>query len=635
MSYSGNTIPIGGANPQPVQATLTGVFSPLTVTLFDGTIENISPSTFSVQLLSSSGGGANLNDLDFTVFSATATPAVSSVPEANASVLLATCILAIAFTTRRAYLSRIRNLLRPATLARFASGILCVLLVQVTLFGATATVHLNANATPATGVATGTSATITGDGYPTGVTAAEVNVAFATTCGATPAATTIATKLQHIVSTINVVQFQVPSTLTAGTYFVSVSGSVGTTTFASNNCSSIGVTKNSTALAACVPTSSLGVSAPVNPGPVTAYVPNGAWCCGSTGIQVVQLEAGGGPAISPVSIPTSANVNSCTANPNTNVAVCVDNGTGVYVINGSSLTATLKSGANGFAGFSGGSCENCGVAMNALNNTAIIGMGLAGSPSSSGIQFLNLNTNTFGPAVPTSREISEDIAIDPTRGYILSPNEGSNYDILQFNPSNAVTEFTHTVVRGGELDSAAEDCSTGIALASIEFTNNVYLTDLTQAIFTPGSPGSWSAPENTITLTTAYGFSAGTSGISVAPGTTHLGVITGEFGGSSFTVLQLPVTSGSGTPALVDYANAFIPGFSAGYDPHTVTAYTSPNTGKAFGVFADWSTGTPARLAIVDLAAILAAPRLADGHSVNQTVFNVLTSGAITFVNTH
>ncbi len=33
---------------------------------------------------------------------------------------------------------------------------------------------------------------------------------------------------------------------------------------------------------------------------------------------------------------------------------------------------------------------------------------------------------------------------------------------------------------------AAEDCTTGIALAADEFTDNIYITDLTQATFTAG-----------------------------------------------------------------------------------------------------------------------------------------------------
>ena len=28
--------------------------------------------------------------------------------------------------------------------------------------------------------------------------------------------------------------------------------------------------------------------------------------------------------------------------------------------------------------------------------------------------------------------------------------------------------------------------------------------------------------------------------------------------------------------------------FSAGFDPHTITVYTSPNTGRAVGLYSDW-----------------------------------------------
>jgi len=118
-------------------------------------------------------------------------------------------------------------------------------------------------------------------------------------------------------------------------------------------------------------------------------------------------------------------------------------------------------------------------------------------------------------------------------------------------------------------------------------------------------------------------YAAGTCGISTAPGTNHLGVVTGEFGGSSFSALKLPSTSGSGTPTLADYAYvAAMPnapdgsGFQAGADPHTVTAYTSPNSGLSYAVFADDRSGygesvAPAYVAVVDLACVLGAPRSA------------------------
>ena len=241
-------------------------------------------------------------------------------------------------------------------------------------------------------------------------------------------------------------------------------------------------------------------------------------------------------------------------------------------------------------------------------------MGHAGG-SGTALQTLDLATETFGTPLTLAEHVSEDISIDPTRGYILSPNEASNYDIVGINSSTGAFtgEFSHPFSPSVEFDSAAEDCTTGIALSVGEFSNTVYLADLTQATFTSGSPGSWTGPETTVSIIGSY--AAGLSGVTVAPGTTHLATVTGEFGGSSFSVLQLPSTSGTGTPTIVDYAYVqCITGFSAGLDPHTVSAYTSPNDGKAYTVFAD--SPPPSLLVVADMEGILARPRMADGHTV-------------------
>jgi hypothetical protein len=214
--------------------------------------------------------------------------------------------------------------------------------------------------------------------------------------------------------------------------------------------------------------------------------------------------------------------------------------------------------------------------------------------------------------------VSEDISIDSGRNLILSPNERGNYDLLKIGTGGALTEYGNSI--GGTLDSAAEDCTTGIALSADEFTEDIFITDLTQAVFTAGTPGTWTAPGQFLNVLPAggSGYAAGTSGISTAPGTNHLAVVTGEFGGSAYAALQLPSTSGSGTPTLADYAYVnSMPNtpdgepFEAGLDPHTVTAYTSPNTNKSYAVFADNVFGFPNYLGVVDLACVLAQPRSA------------------------
>jgi hypothetical protein len=510
--------------------------------------------------------------------------------------------------------------------------------------GAT-TVGMTTATLPSTGVAGVSSVKLTANGLPN-VAAASIHIAIAPTCavGGSVAGEidTVASKVTAFpFSTVTKsISFTIPGTVAQGTYLVSISGTdTGGTPFASTGCSAMTVTTTNTTLNACLPTSSLAVALGTH---VTAYVPRGYWEGSTTGVQVVPIEGGGAPSL----ISTPHVVNSCASNPASGETICTANNTDVYRITGTTLTGTVTSGATGTASFSGGNCANCGVAINALTNTAYINMGISGSPSGGGLQALNLTTGTLGPAFKMQHLVSENISIDAGRGLVLSPGEDGNYGLVKLDAAGGlVAEYANTTIGGGtDYDSAAEDCTTGVALASSEFTSNVPMADLNQATFVAGSGGSigtWSSPHAVVPLSGS--FSAGTSGISVAPGSAHLGVVTGEFGGQAFAVMQLPTTPATGgtVPGITDYV--YVPNlpntpdgtaFSAGFDPHTITAYTSPNDGKPYALIADWATGTPTYVAVIDLQALMAAPRLAGSHTLNTGAFNLLTSGAVRYVKT-
>ncbi len=391
---------------------------------------------------------------------------------------------------------------------------------------------------------------------------------------------------------------------------------------------------------ACLPSSSLSVL--VSDTDATAYIPEGRWDGSTTGIDVVPIETksgiGTGGAASSITTPNV--VNSCSSNSTTGQTVCVANNTDVYLITGSTLNKTLTSGATGDESFSGGSCMNCGVVVDSSVNKALITVGLA---TSGGFQFLDLGaTPTFEAPIPagttacefgSQSSTSEDASIDPVRHLVLSPNEGGDYQLLNITAGTGPTTatlFNNDVT--GTLDSAGEDCTTGIALSTDEGTGNLFIADLTQAKFTggtPGTPGTWTdTASQSVNFPEFDDFSAGTCGISVAPGT-HFAIVTGEFGGNLGGVVELPATSGTGIPSFPDYVAFTVPdepdgsGFSMGFDPHTVTSYVSPNTGKAYGVLTD---GGPTYLAIIDLDGLLKAPRT--GHTVNSP----LPAGLVTFV---
>jgi hypothetical protein len=487
---------------------------------------------------------------------------------------------------------------------------------------------LTASANPPSGLAGVNDSYVTGSGFPAGaITGATVS--FSATCGGSVVGTAPVIQVA-VEGVLRRFEFLIPSTLKTGSYEVSVAGTAGTTPFntAGSSCSALSVTASSTTLAACVPTSSLAVAVSATGPNVNAFVPFGYWDGSATGIEEVPLEGSG----TAKNFATTGVVNSCAANSVTGEIVCTENSTNVDLINGSTLT-TLTSGSNTFASFSGGECENCGVGINAANNTAVIAMGYSKDSSVAGVQILNLSSNTFNTPFGLANDVSEDISIDSGRNLILSPGEGGVYDLLKIGTGNALTEYSNRI--GGTLDSAAEDCTTGIALATDEFSDSLFITDLTQATFTAGTPGTWTAPGQFLNLNDG-GYSAGTCGVSLSPGTGHLGVVTGEFGGSAYSALELPSTSGSGTPTLADYAYVSqMPNtpdgntFSAGFDPHTVTAYTSPNNSKSYAVFVDYAPGIANFLGVVDLACVLALPRTAGTHDVTSAAVTGTGAGSV------
>jgi hypothetical protein len=639
-SLDGTAIAIGGAAPQPVSATLTGSLS--TTTLVESGTPVTVDSSFDTAIITDSpvlAGG------DLAVIYVE-TAGGTSVPEPDMTLTFLIGSLMTLFIVRRKRRHHAPpQLASPARLAGIAGVIAAIAALLLPGIASAATsVKQTIATTPDTGVAGVSYVNITGSNVPLPagtILPANVTIKLAPTC--TVGATTpvsgeidaVADKVTGILGSTERFNFQLPGALAQETYYAQLVDN--TNGFAGSNCSIVAVTKTSATLNACVPTSSLGVVLGTN---VTAYVPNGRWGVTATGVVAVPIEGGG----TNTTISTPNTVNSCAGNPATGQTVCTANNNDVYLISGSPpvLNTTLTSNLSGFASFSGGSCTNCGVAVNALNNTAAIQGGLSGSPSGDGVQILNLNTNTFSAPFGTHQAVSEDISIDPGRDLILSPNEGNNYMLLSTNSSGAITgELDHTFSSGGEPDSAAEDCSTGIALASVEFTNNVYAADLSQGTFTPGTPGSWSAPSTLFTLTGVPGFDAGISGISVAQGSSHLAIVAGEFGGNTFGVLQLQPASGTGdsNPTLTDYTGATMPPtpsgtFTAGCDPHTLTAYTSPNTGKAIGLYTSYNTVScqdPSWIGMIDLAAALAAPRTPGTHTIDPS-YDLIAHGVVTYI---
>jgi len=415
----------------------------------------------------------------------------------------------------------------------------------------------------------------------------------------------------------------------------------------------------------CQPSSSLSVM--VQGTNVTSYVPKASWDHAGvplpTGVSVINIE---GSSVVPTLIATDGDtINSCGSNPITGDTVCTANNNHVWLLSGTSVKAgsPLASSASGTLHFIGGRCSNCGVAMDAFHNKAAIPLSLS-SGTNAGFQFLNLATSTFEPAfaslAPTigaQVTISAGPLIDPMHNRLLSPSDSNNYELIDITTTTTPAFFEHAVTLTGspspELDSAGADCKQNIILASVQatFPTQVFIADLTPpvAVFTPGTPGTWTAPSQVQTLTESS-LGEGGGGIAMAQGTSTLAdpltrVLTGDFGGNSLTAIKLPATSGTGAiPALSDWVTCKIPDipggaeFFTGYYPHSVTAYTSPNIGPGHAIALvannDWAqTGPgPTIVARIDLTAMLdttIVPRTALGHACSA---GILPASVVTFV---
>jgi hypothetical protein len=401
---------------------------------------------------------------------------------------------------------------------------------------------------------------------------------------------------------------------------------------------------------------------------VTAFLPNGSYSeVTSPGISVVAIE-GTGPT---VQISTPGIVNTCGGNSQTGEVVCTANDLDIYLINGlvnpPVITNTLASGASATPDeVSGGFCQTCNVAIDPLHNKAYVSVSTGTDPvPGAAFQPLDLATGTLGTPIPANAQsaTAEGILFDGLRGFVLSPNEGEqsqpnepgDYQLLNtatgqvfdlINPLGAPGAVFGTVPpdvcdEGAVFDSAAEDCTTGIALSTLEFSDQLFLIDLTRATFNTAS-STWSAPNGYFVIPEfqmylCNGNGAGTNGISIAP-RTHLGIVAGEFGGHDFAAIQLPATAGgSGTapPTLVDYAFSLLPAtpdgnpWQAGRDPHTLTTYTSPTNGRSYAIMEDdfFQDGTRTYLAIVDLNAMLDPSVSARGGASPHTVATLSVCG--------
>lgn len=417
---------------------------------------------------------------------------------------------------------------------------------------------------------------------------------------------------------------------------------------------------------------------------VTVFVPFASDNHRGKGTAEAVIESLTDPLPSPILLRTGF-TNSCAASQTTAAVVCSGLfGRSSVIHPPSRQVGGFSTGARKRIHFTGGDCTNCGVAIDD-------GLGLAVISTSNGYLPLQLSPQQRMPMISTNGEaISGQFGYDPVNHRILSPNyqvlevhhfttgpphfqiidpilrqttasDGSASPATQvfdlandqafFVNGNTCNGGSHGMLARDVLpDSGAIDTTTNIAYVTFRSRSDcigansvedIALFDLSQASFTPGTPGgTWDTPGKQIeTLSELQEkFANGLTGIAVAS-QQHLAVIAdrreGGGGTTGFGALRLPASSGSGTPAIVDWVQADLPNDPSGnpwqmsFMPNGVAAYTSPNSGRAMGVIMNEARTF---VAVVDLEALLDAARQAGtSHTVDPSL-DLVASGIVRFV---
>ncbi len=321
----------------------------------------------------------------------------------------------------------------------------------------------------------------------------------------------------------------------------------------------------------------------VNGTTVSVVVPNSTDDSLRAGGFEAAIESADGTLPSPAALHMGF-VNSCAASPSTGISVCSGLfGSSVMVRPPRNKPGAFKTGVKKRIHFTGGDCANCGV----LIDDAATGGPTAIISTSAGYLPVQLNPFLREPILSTNgAPITGNFGYDPINHRILSPgyqifnlhnfssgnrhfqiidlNGGQVFELSDnnefFDQGTCVTSEGGFSQRDALPDSGAYDVATGIGYVTFRSPSDcidenavedIGLIDLTQATF-DSTAGTWSDSAKQIqTLAEMYNLTNGITGIAIAP-TGSLAIVCDrreiKFGSSGFGALQLPSSSGSGTP---------------------------------------------------------------------------------------
>ncbi len=400
---------------------------------------------------------------------------------------------------------------------------------------------------------------------------------------------------------------------------------------------------------------------------VTAYVPLGSDSFNQPNLAQVAVENGASPLPSPA-IFTSGRANSC-ALASTGEIVCSQQDGSIDLVpaaTATTATTNVVTGATTDNNYFAGDCVGCGAMVDSTLGTMTKGLGIfATGDGFFTLDLANIANVPAGPIATTPTEpVGANFGYDAANHRILNANylitntstNASTAPLFQiidvsnpanpaaFDLTNATTFFeSNTQMCGGTgfdamlPDTSAIDENTNIAYVSFHTPalciatppNAIALFDMKQATFTPGTAGAsgtWDTAGKQVQLLSDLDLN-GVDSMSVESAG-HVAIL--GSGTQLFGALQLPSSSGTGTPAVTDWVSANMPNDPAstpwnGWSlPNGVATYLSPTSSKPMAIMLNSvrdnggnRTGVGPYLAVVDIQALLALPRESvGGHQV-------------------
>ena len=320
--------------------------------------------------------------------------------------------------------------------------------------------------------------------------------------------------------------------------------------------------------------------------------------------------------VTTIPLPSGYQPNATAVNPATSVVVVISYGSPVmYLIDAkqNTLLGNFTVPVTAFAGYSGGSCQICGVVIDAASNNAIL-------DTAQGTMLFNLNTNQFGKSFPNLA--AENFAYNPnTQTALLPTYDQSSFAGLQtLNLSTGLVAQLSTSV-GAEPDSATIDLTTGLAVVPDENTATEYIVNMQQATY---SGITFTAPSSSFVVNAPVCAPFWT--LASIENVSHLLFLGTEFDGC-LGAAPLPASAVPGappTPASLTWGR--MPNapdgnsWNNGADPHGIAVFTSVVDGKAYGFLVD-SNGP--WVAKIDLKGLAGAAPLTNGspNQVDPTPF--------------